>query len=226
MTDKRLRDVVNEAFRMIEWFLNHLAAALLGYDVTMIVGETYQIVLNITPSDALCTYQSSNVGIITVNSDGLVTAIAVGNAEIKVTVSSSGYKTNSRVLTFEVLPAGSIRIGKEDVENSATQEWDEYGIADYVPQGVDFTLKQAYTVMPYWVDASLFVDVTGTGTEILTPMDFRIIMIKESINVGGVMTLCYSKIRVLPFSTTLPTVIVGGKISLRALCKGAVTKPV
>jgi hypothetical protein len=222
---KRLIDRINEALRMIEWFLNHIVAMLSSHDVTMIDGETYQIVLNVTPSDATLTYKSSNSSVVTIDSNGLVTAEGVGDAEVTVTCTKSGYKTARKVITFHVVSSTDIRIVESTVENSATQEWDEYGVADYAPQGIEFELEQGYTTMPYSIVPSWFVDTGGLGVEVTAPIDFRVILVKELIDVGGSLISCYSKVQVLPFSTALPSTISYGKISVRLLCKGAVAKP-
>lgn len=108
---------------------------------------------------------------------------------------------------------------------TVSEEWDEYGVGDYNPAGIEFVFEQAYIYMPDWIKASWFCDAGGTGTEALSPIDFRITLVKETFTVNGVPTLCYSKALVMPFSDALPSSIVGGKISLRALCRGAVAKP-
>ena len=222
---KRLIDRINEALRMIEWFLNHIVAMLSSHDVTMIVDETYQIVLNVTPSDATLTYKTSNSSVVTIDSHGLVTAQGVGDAEVTVTCTKSGYKTARKVISFHVVSETDIRIVESTVENSATQEWDEYGVAEYAPQGIEFVLEQAYTIMPYSIKPSWFMDALGTGVEVSAPIDFRVILIKELISVEGSLVSCYSKVQVLPFSTALPSAIAHGMISVRLLCKGAVAKP-
>jgi transglutaminase/protease-like cytokinesis protein 3 len=67
-------------------------------------GATQQLTATITPSYALnknVTWSSSNSGVATVNSNGMVTAVASGSATIKVTTADGG-KTASSVITVNI----------------------------------------------------------------------------------------------------------------------------
>lgn len=71
------------------------------------VGGTRQLTATVAPSNATnknVTWSSSNTGVATVNSTGLVTAIAVGTATITVTT-VNGAKTATSVITVTAVPS-------------------------------------------------------------------------------------------------------------------------
>jgi hypothetical protein len=122
--------------------------------------------------------------------------------------------------------AGLYKPGAKSTGAEAGEEYDEYGVADWSASATTFTFEQAYLYMPEWMKAAWFLDVgAGAGAEVTAAIDFSIKLVQESFTVGGVATLCYSKAIVTPISTSVPATIANGKISFRALCRGAVAKP-
>lgn len=122
--------------------------------------------------------------------------------------------------------AGLYKPGPKSGGLEGGEEYIEYGTADWNAAGATFTFENAYTYMPEAVHVSWFVGMTGDGSEVTSPIDFRKVFVQESFTVNGVATNCYSKVTVTPISAAeIPATIVQGKISMSAICRGAVTKP-
>jgi len=90
--------------------------------VTLKVGETSQLTATITPADAkdkTLTWTSSKESVATVSEEGLVTAIALGDAVV--TVSSKNGKTATCAVKVEKTPVASITL------NATEKEFDKIG---------------------------------------------------------------------------------------------------
>lgn len=114
--------------------------------------------------------------------------------------------------------------------NISMPEWSgeflEYASAPWNASGVQFVLTNAYTTMPVTM-VSVEVDAGNTGSELDTAsFTWKVVHLKETFDVGGTPTECYSKINVTPVGSGVPSTIAGGKISIMAICFGMVAKPV
>lgn len=122
--------------------------------------------------------------------------------------------------------AGLYKAGPRSGGAEGGEEYLEYGSADWNAAGVTFSLENAYIYAPDHVSADWHVGVGGDGSEVTSPIDFNKVLVQESLTVNGVATNCYSKVTVTPISAAgLPATIVQGKISMSAICRGAVPKP-
>ena len=99
-------------------------------DVTVYTGHTAQINYTVLPADAWykqVSFASANNGIATVNQDGLVTAVAVGNTTV--TITSTEYPAVSTTInvTVEYFPtlneALNVNGGTLEFTNDATHPW-------------------------------------------------------------------------------------------------------
>lgn len=98
------------------------------------------------------------------------------------------------------------------------EEYFEYGSADWNASGVEFTLENAYISRPVAV-ASVESD---TPTDFDTA-DFQLVIKYVQETVNGVPD-CYSKIQVIPKGSSIPASPAGAKITLYAVCTGAVSR--
>ncbi len=88
----------------------------LQQSASLYVGKTISLVAEISPEDAsdkTVTWSSSNEEIATVDKDGLVTAIAVGEAIITVTANDGSDVKATCAITVNPIPVSSISLNKE-----------------------------------------------------------------------------------------------------------------
>ena len=143
---KKLLDSYNENFRILEYFLRHLPSTdisivdieIAGEKDLKYVGETYQLLVSVSPTDAALTYASSDDSVFTVSETGLITATGVGSATVTVTGTKDDYTTDVATMVVTV----------------ALWDYYEYGSADWNAGGVIFTLVNGYTVRPEGVGYS------------------------------------------------------------------------
>ena len=77
-------------------------------ELSLMIGETQQLVATVTPENAApVEWSSSDTTIVTVNETGLVTAVAVGNA--KITASAGGFSADCQV-TVSDIPVESVTL--------------------------------------------------------------------------------------------------------------------
>lgn len=84
-----------------------LTLSVVGNITTLSEGETAQLVAELAPAaDVKIVFASSNTGVVTVNENGLVTAVAAGNADVTATV--EGHDNLKSTVNFTVLAADDV----------------------------------------------------------------------------------------------------------------------
>lgn len=82
------------------------------YKTNILLGETYKFAATLNPSfatDPTYTWSSTNTEVLTVDQDGVVTAVNLGTADIVVT-STDGNKTDKCTVTVDPVPVESVEI--------------------------------------------------------------------------------------------------------------------
>lgn len=77
---------------------------------TLTIGDTRQLIATVSPLDAdnkAVTWSSSNTGVATVDENGLVTAVAVGEATITVTTNDGNHSATCAITVEKVYPGGT-----------------------------------------------------------------------------------------------------------------------
>ncbi len=128
--------------------------------VTLDEGDTQQLTASVSPSNATnqgVTYSSSNSSVATVNSSGLVTAVAEGTATITVTTDDGGYTDMSTVNVIDPTPTlsnvalnksvttsdeQSTNPGSNLVDDDPDSRWSASGF----PQSATIDLGANYTI--------------------------------------------------------------------------------
>lgn len=122
-------------------------------EITMEVGETEQMFYLINPHNAdtsALTWSSNNTSVATVNSSGLVTAVSVGTAEIKVAASETIYATCEITVTAPGTEPPSITEGLI------------YGFCDGGVAIIDYTGSAKNIIIPQKINN---LNVVAIGTE-------------------------------------------------------------
>jgi len=169
-----------------------------------------------------------NIDLLNPETDGIRKMIDVINSNfLQLMYLVSGHITTANVNTDDLVIDPSAIIATVLAAVLAALEAEgtylEHTSADWNPDGVEFVLENAYTDYPDAI-AGISIDEGGTGTELAgAEMELPCIMVKETFDVEGVPTSCYSKIQVLP-KGLVPVTIDYGKITLSAVCTGMVNK--
>jgi len=112
--NRNLIDAINGNMRAIVSYLRHLNIPVpdsAGVYETLQVGDTKQLTpISATPSDATITYTSSDTAIATVNSGGLVTAVAAGEVTITITGAKSGSVDGTVDIDFVIIPSTQVKL--------------------------------------------------------------------------------------------------------------------
>ena len=141
------------------------------------VGQTGRLIKTITPSEATnqnVTWASSNTSVATVNTSGVVTAVAIGTAMITVTTASGGYSANAVIY---VRPTDTSMLSNSEFE-SGTTGWTlgDWTGANYTSGGNTFS---ATTVGGFSGAKALYVHAVNNNTGYWTlqpysPLNFKI----------------------------------------------------
>ncbi len=93
--------------------------------IDVAVGSTYNLTETVSPSSALdksVTWSSSDENIVTVDENGVVTAVALGEAEITVTTADGGFTDSCHVRVYQPVQSIEITCGDIEVKKGKTAE--------------------------------------------------------------------------------------------------------
>lgn len=185
--------------------------------VTLYVGDTYQTVVEgLSDGETITSYDSNNPSVATVDGNGVVTAVAVGSATVKVVSSSNGQALlRVEVLSTDMVFVPYISIDKTDVSLQigdryavgysvtyngqtvqAELEWTSsdsnvatvmQGVVSAVGAG-KCVITVACTYNGYSVDVQFNLEVTSLGIAFGTNIDNKEVFVKDEIDVEVYVT--------------------------------------
>lgn len=123
---------------------------------------------------------------------------------------------NFRLLEWLLNNANLDAVNISPVYTVQTEEYIEYGSAAWGAAGVEFVLVNGYTYEPV-----VTAGVQGNAADFATAA-FVLVVTHVMEVIGG--QECYSKVQVTPKGNSVPTPT-GAKITMQAVCRGAVVKP-
>jgi len=139
---------------------NHVTSVDLDvYQLYLSSGGTYQLEATVLPSDACdksVTWASNNTNIATVDSNGLVSGVSIGDATVTVTTTDGGYTAQCSVNVITASPYTEL----EYIES--TSDGGQY---------IDLDIK-LYETLNTWYDIAIKYNVSGAGQDNKQPTLF------------------------------------------------------